>query len=120
MKTNSKFLIVFFICLFLSLSFNAYACLVPIFGPLQTTQKTDCAKPGQEPVSQFCDGFKTLALQSGHDVPSPTISYLIPAGDTLPLAADPLQQQTECFFTSQKAELIFPKNPLPLLSVFRI
>ena len=119
MKTNSKFLIVFFICLFLALSFNAYACLVPIFGPLQTTQKTDCAKPGQEPVSQFCDGFKTLALQSGPDVPSPTISYLIPVGDILLLAAAPVQQ-AECLSTSQKAELIFPKNPLPLLSVFRI
>ena len=119
MKSFPRFLAVFLISLFLLLSFNAYACLVPMFDSMQVSQAKDCAVPGEEPISQFCDGFKTLALQSGPDVPSPTFYHLVPAGDILLLAAA-LVQQAECLSTSQKAELIFPKNPLPLLSVFRI
>jgi hypothetical protein len=118
MKIFSKILTVFLICLFVSLSFNAYACLIPIFGPLQTTAEADCAKPGQEPVSEFCDGFKTLALQSGADVPTPTFSLIV-AGDNSSLGP-PAAQPAEWVSTSQHAELIFPQKRLTLLSVFRI
>lgn len=119
MKIYQKRLALFLIGLFLAFSFNAYACVVPVYPDVSPTQGRDCAVPGEEPISQFCDGFKTLALQSGPDVPSPTFYHLVPAGDILLLAAAPIQQ-AECLSTSQKAELIFPKNPLPLLSVFRI
>jgi len=111
-------LVIFLICLFLGLSFNAYACLVPIFEDSQATERTDCAKPGKEPVAQFCDGFKTLAVQSGPDTPSPTFSHVDLPWD-LSFPGLPDLHTTEFIFSSQKGELLFPKNRLPLLSVFR-
>ena len=52
------------VVLFFALSFNAYACLLPVNGVTPETMATGCATPDEQPVSQFCDTFKTLGLQS--------------------------------------------------------
>ncbi len=54
------------ILLFAGLSFNAYACLVPIF-VTQTSMGNGCAPPEEPPVRQFCDAFKTLGVQTISD-----------------------------------------------------
>ena len=62
MRSFPKLLALFLIGLFLAFSFNAYACLVPIYGGMKVHQGSDCTKPGEEPASNFCDGFKTIIL----------------------------------------------------------
>jgi hypothetical protein len=46
------------------LSFNAYACLLPVNGVPAPAMVTGCATPDEQPVYQFCDAFKTLGVNS--------------------------------------------------------
>ena len=50
--------------LFFALSFNAYACLLPVNGVTVGAMGDGCSTPEEQPVSQFCDTFKTLGVQS--------------------------------------------------------
>ncbi|HSQ92304.1 MAG TPA: hypothetical protein VLM19_09060 [Nitrospiraceae bacterium] len=52
------------IVLFLVLSFNAYACLLPVNAVTPAAMANGCATPDEQPVSQYCDAFKTLGVQS--------------------------------------------------------
>ncbi len=49
--------------LFFALSFNAYACLLPVNGVTAAAMDNGCSTPGEQPVSQYCDAFKTLGVQ---------------------------------------------------------
>jgi len=53
------------VLLFLGLSFNAYACLVPLYGGASAAMDRDCSAPEEQPARQFCDAFKTLGVQAG-------------------------------------------------------
>ena len=68
-------LALFLIVLFLSLNFNAYACLVPIYGGMKVSQGSDRSTPQEKSASQFCDKFKSLAVQSSSDLPSGSLSH---------------------------------------------
>lgn len=50
--------------LFFALSFNAYACLLPVNGVTAGAMGDGCSTPDEQPVYQFCDTFKTLGVQS--------------------------------------------------------
>ena len=52
------------VVLFFALSFNAYACLLPVNGVTPEPMATGCATPDEQPASQYCDAFKTLGVQS--------------------------------------------------------
>ena len=52
------------IVLFFALSFNAYACLLPVNGVTAGAMGDGCSTPDEQPVYQFCDTFKTLGVQS--------------------------------------------------------
>ena len=52
------------VVLFFALSFNAYACLLPVNGVTPETMATGCATPDEQPAPQYCDTFKTLGVQS--------------------------------------------------------
>jgi hypothetical protein len=56
------------ILLFAGLSFNAYACLLPLFETTAVTMGNGCSVPDEQPVRQFCDAFKTLSVESGVEV----------------------------------------------------
>lgn len=45
-------------------TFNAYACLLPLFLPQAAMT---CGDTQEEPVRQFCDSFTTLGFQPGSD-----------------------------------------------------
>jgi hypothetical protein len=81
MRFFKKPLAIFLIALFLSLSFNAYACLVPIYGGMKVSQGNDCSTPAEKSASQFCDGFKSLAVQSSSDIPSGGLFHFVLAGN---------------------------------------
>lgn len=53
------------VLLFLGLSFNAYACLVPLFGMADAAMGSGCPDPQEQPARQFCDAFKTIGVQAG-------------------------------------------------------
>ncbi len=46
------------------LSFNAYACFVPLYGDVQVAKGSDCAMPKEPPVRDACDAFKAIGVQS--------------------------------------------------------
>ena len=52
------------VVLFFALSFNAYACLLPVNGVASAPMEKGCATPDEQPVSQYCDVFKTLSVQT--------------------------------------------------------
>lgn len=52
------------ILLFVGFSFNAYACLLPLFGDSAAAMGRGCSTPEQQPTPQFCDVFKTLTVES--------------------------------------------------------
>ena len=108
----------FLIGLFFFFSFNAYACLVPIYGGIEVAQGSDCTSPGEEPATQFCDGFKSLAIQSNTDLPGGGTSYLILTGNGTPLS--PTFVTTNYVFPMPSREhVVPPRDILVLISVFR-
>lgn len=52
------------VVLFFALSFNAYACLLPVNGITAVAMGNGCSTPDEPPVYQLCDAFKTLGVQS--------------------------------------------------------
>ena len=52
------------VVLFFAVSFNAYACLLPVNGVTTAAMDKGCSTPDEQPVSQYCDAFKTLGVQS--------------------------------------------------------
>ena len=52
------------VVLFFALSFNAYACLLPVNGVTAGAMGNTCSTPNEQPASQYCDAFKTLGVQS--------------------------------------------------------
>lgn len=50
------------------LAFNAYACLLPLYGGIQVTKGSDCTMPQEQPARQQCDAFKTLTVQAAPSV----------------------------------------------------
>ena len=119
MKSFPKLLALFLIGLFLAFSFNAYACLVPIFGGMKVSQGSDCTKPGEKRSAQFCEGFKTLAVQSGPDVPSGGLSHFFPGENTASLFLAPVTSG-QYFHLPARGFLLPPRDILVLISVFRI
>jgi len=100
------------------LSFNAYACLVPLYGG-QAAQPIDCSMPQEQSAQQYCDDFKSLAIQS--------VSLPLPQEDVVALQAvavdfyPPVQEwlSSRNFFT-RGGPPPFAQDPLALTSVLRI
>ena len=49
---------------YLLLSFNAFACLIPVYGTMEVTKGSNCAMPDEQPVRQLCDAFKSFGVQT--------------------------------------------------------
>ena len=74
------------VVLFFALSFNAYACLLPVNGVPVAAMDTGCATPDEQPVSQLCDAFKTLGVQSADTRHLNSDGQTICSADTASLA----------------------------------
>jgi hypothetical protein len=57
------------VVLFFALSFNAYACLLPVNGVTAGAMGNGCSTPDEQPISQYCDAFTTLGVQSADKLP---------------------------------------------------
>ncbi len=74
------------VVLFLALSFNAYACLLPVNGVTAGAMGDGCSTPDEQPVSQFCDAFKTLGVQAADKLPLNSDYQALCPEDTASLA----------------------------------
>ena len=74
------------VVLFFALSFNAYACLLPVNGITASAMGNGCSTPDEQPVSQYCDAFKTLGVQAADKLPLGSNSHAICPEDTASLA----------------------------------
>ena len=74
------------VVLFFALSFNAYACLLPVNAVTPAAMANGCAAPEEQPVSQYCDAFKTLGVQSADKLQLNSDSQTISSQDTATLA----------------------------------
>ena len=74
------------VVLFFSLSFNAYACLLPVNVVTVGAMDNTCSTPDEQPVSQYCDAFKTLGVQSADKLPLNSDCQTLCPEDTASLA----------------------------------
>ena len=74
------------VVLFFALSVNAYACLLPVNGVTVAAMANGCATPDEQPVSQLCDAFKTLGVQSADKLPLNSDYLALCPEDTASLA----------------------------------
>ena len=74
------------VVLLFALSFNAYACLLPVNGVTAGAMGNTCSTPDEQPVSQYCDAFKTLGVQSADKLHLNSDSQTICSQDTASLA----------------------------------
>jgi hypothetical protein len=74
------------VVLFFALSFNAYACLLPVNGVTAGAMGNGCSTPDEQPVSQFCDAFKTIGVQSADTLHLTSDCQTICSEDTASLA----------------------------------
>jgi hypothetical protein len=59
------------VLLLLVLSFNAYACLLPVSSISNTEMGNGCSTPEEQPARQVCDAFKTFHVEaSGQGQPT--------------------------------------------------
>ena len=68
MNRARAFVAVALLLLFFGFSFNAYACLIPLYGGASTGKGSDCSAPDEQSARQFCDAFKTLAVHTPPDL----------------------------------------------------
>jgi hypothetical protein len=73
------------VVLFFALSFNAYACLLPVNGVTTAPMSNGCSTPDEQPVSQYCDAFKTLGVQSAAKLPLNSDSQALCSEDSASL-----------------------------------
>ena len=74
------------VVLFFALSVNAYACLLPVNGVTVAAMGNGCSTPDEQPVSQFCNAFKTFGVQSADTLPLNSDYKTICSEDTASLA----------------------------------
>jgi len=63
-RRSSSVLSCTLVVLFFAVSFNAYACLLPVNGVPVATMENACSTADEQPAFQFCDAVKTLGVQS--------------------------------------------------------
>ena len=107
------------VVLFFALSFNAYACLLPVNAVTAAPMGNGCATPDEQPVSQYCDAFKTLGVQSADKLSLNSDCQALCSEDTASLALlVNLTSHSSCL--SDHPTVGLPKDLLLKISVLRI
>ena len=101
------------------LSFNAYACLVPVYGGMEMAKGSDCAAPEKQPASQLCDAYKTIGVQTMSPVQPLPDSLIHAVADDL-LAVTILVPTVVLHHDSSVGFSLLGRDPLSLTSILRI
>ena len=107
------------VVLFFALSFNAYACILPVNGVTAAAMGNGCSTPDEQPVSQYCDAFKTLGVQSADKLHLNSDSQTICSEDTASLALLVIHTSPSSRF-SDHPTVGPPQDLLLKISVLRI
>jgi len=75
------------VLLLLIFSFNAYACVLPLFGVPQAAMGGGCADQQDQPVRQFCDTFTTLGLHAASDFQLSVDTQVVSPAEAAPLTS---------------------------------
>ena len=75
------------VLLLLLFSFNAYACVLPLFGVPQAAMGGGCADAQDQPVRQFCDTFTTLGLHAASDFHLSVDTQVVSPAEAAPLTS---------------------------------
>lgn len=63
----ARILSISLVALLFGLTFNAYACLIPLYSTGSTSM--DCGSPNDQPIREYCDVFKVLSVErADHDL----------------------------------------------------
>ena len=107
------------VVLFFALSFNAYACILPVSGVTAAPMGNGCSTPDEQPVYQFCDAFKTLGVQSADKLHFNSDCQTICSEDTASLALLGIHTSPSSRL-SDHATVAPPQDLLLKISVLRI
>lgn len=107
------------VVLFFALSFNAYACLLPVNGVTPAAMANGCATPDEQPVSQYCDAFKTLGVQTADKLSVNSDGQALCPEDTASLALL-VNLTSHSSRLSDHPTIGLPKDLLLKISVLRI
>jgi len=105
--------------LFFAASFNAYACLLPVNGVTAGAMGNTCSTPDEQPVSQYCDAFKTLGVQSADKLSLNSDCQALCPEDTASLALL-VNLTSNSSRLSDHPTVGLPKDLLLKISVLRI
>ena len=104
---------------YLLLSFNAYACLVPLYGGMEMTKGSDCAAPEEQPASQLCDAYKTIGVQTMSPVQPLPVS-LIQWSASAPVSFPTVQSVIALHSDHSSGPPFHGRDLLSLTSILRI
>ncbi len=107
------------VVLFFAVSFNAYACLLPVNSVTPAAMANGCAIPDEQPVSQFCDTFKTLGVQSADKLSVNSDCQALCPEDTASLALLVIHTSPSSRFSDHQT-VSPPRDLLLKISVLRI
>ncbi len=107
------------VVLFFALSFNAYACLLPVTSVTASAMGNTCSTPDEQPVSQYCDAFKTLGVQSADKLSVSSDYQALCPEDTASLALLVIHTSHSSRL-SDHPTVGLPKDLLLKISVLRI
>ncbi len=109
----------FLATLYFLMAFNAYACLIPLYGNAQMEKGSGCAMPKEPPVRDACDAFKAIGIQglsSAHPLPD-CYSQVAASAPTSASMPAPLQS---CHYKFSDRPPLLDRDPLSLTSILRI
>jgi hypothetical protein len=105
--------------LYFLLAFNAYACLIPLYGGIQVAQGSDCAMPKEPPVRDACDVFKAIGVQSLSSAqPLTDCHSQVVVGEQISVSIL-ASVQPSCYDFSGSPPFL-DRDPLSLTSILRI
>jgi hypothetical protein len=101
------------------LAFNAYACLIPLYGGIQVTKGSDCSMPEEQPARQHCDAYRTLGVQTMSSVqPLPDSLAQGVVGDVVSVPV--LTARVSFYCDLSGSPLRFGRDTLSLTSILRL
>ena len=101
------------------ISFNAYACLLPLYGGVQVTKGSDCAMPKEQPIRDACDAFKSIGVQSLSSAqPLSDCHSQVVMGE--PVAVSILASVQSSRYDFSGSPPFLERDPLSLTSILRI
>lgn len=95
----ARSLSILLVALLFGLTFNAYACLIPLYSAGSASM--DCGSPSDQPAREYCDVFKTFSVEhADHD-----FSWLdtksMPLEETISVS---LMGPSDCMARSRRSE----------------